>query len=49
MEGERNYYTEQCLLCTLCRTRGENEITVYMLLCLFLMFPHSIETSTPKH
>lgn len=48
MEGERNDYTEQCLLCTLCRTRGENE-SLYMPLCLFLMFPHSIETSTPKH
>lgn len=35
MEGERNYYTEQCLLCTLCRTRGENEISVYAIVSLF--------------
>ena len=26
---------EQCLLCTLCRTCGENEITVYAFVSLF--------------
>lgn len=49
MEGERNYYTEQYACYVLYVEHAGKMKSVYMPLCLFLMFPHSIETSTPKH